>query len=153
MVPANERLCPHRSAVMCYLYLEVKPELIAGKCQAQIALQIRASSDGGQHLRIKEAQSIASGCFDLVHGNISLLEQIGRCLVCLIKECGTNAAGDTVSVLSQLKGLVKACQNIFTDHLGLCRCLDHLRAQSLQHDHKFIAPQPGNSVFLAYTGL
>src|ERR1019366_2594243 len=75
MLPTHQRLGARRTTIGIYLLLVVEDELIRANCSAQVIVQRRTLGYHGLHLRIKEAQGVATGRLGLIHCQVGTLKQ------------------------------------------------------------------------------
>ena len=153
MAPADQHFGADHLACQRDLRLVVQLKLLPAQGGAQIVFQLRPRGDVGLHLRVKKAQVVASQRFHLVHGDVSLLEQVAGRQVGPAKQRGADGGRVAVVVRAQQVALVELAQDFFANAPSLgCRVVAPV-GQVFQQDHKFVAAQTRHGVFLAHAGF
>eukprot|EP01038_Epipyxis_sp_PR26KG_P018071 gene18071-biopygen5323 len=94
------------------LRLVVQHKLPRRERHLQVGLQLRAHADDDLHLGVKKAQRVAPLRFDLVHGDVSLFQQVHRRLQAAAHQRGANAGRAVVRVAPQRVGHIQFAQNL-----------------------------------------
>jgi hypothetical protein len=119
----------------------------------QIFFERDSDVDGFLHLRVVEAQGVASGLLALIHGDIGLPHQLFCCLLITVKQGDADGGRAAVFKGGKLVSLVEYSHNFLGDIFCLTGRFKPVATQIFQHHHEFIAAQPRHAVVRTDAGL
>lgn len=135
------------------LGLVVESQLPIVEGTAQLVVNVQTPVGLQLHGGIEEAPGLAARRFRLIHGGVSLLEQIPRLLLPTGEEGDADTGADVQHLTSEIIGGGDLPDQPLRDEVGLHLRLGRADGERWQQQHELVAAETGQTIPLAHQPL